>query len=305
MSPREIKDMAASVKNRLLVLSRERSERFVLTLTSYALERFLYRMSQSPHRDQFVLKGAMVLSVWTKQPHRSTRDLDLLGLGESAVPHLEDVFRDICNCQVVEDGLQFLPETVRGEDIREEQEYGGVRIHIQGLLGKARIPVRIDIGFGDAITPEPEEMVFPTLLDFPAPVLSTYPKESVVAEKLHAIVALGMANSRMKDFYDLWVLAQSFSFDGQTLSSAISATFGRRQTPIPQDVPTGLSDEFSGGSMKQTQWQAFTRKWNPTMGHPTLHQVVALLRDFLTPPTLSAGARLPFKKTWQPPGPWG
>lgn len=304
MSPHEIKDMASSVKSRLLTLSHKRGEPFVLTLTTYALERLLYRISQSPHRDRFVLKGAMAFRVWTEQPHRSTRDLDLLCWGDSAVPHLEVVFREVCTCQVDNDGLQFLPETVRGEDVRENDEYGGIRIHMLALLGKARIPIRIDIGFGDATTPEPEEMVFPTLLDFPAPVLSTYPKESVVAEKLHAIVALGMANSRMKDFYDLWVLAQSFSFDGQTLSSAISATFGRRQTPIPQDVPTGLSDEFSGGSMKQTQWQAFTRKWNPTMGHPTLHQVVALLRDFLTPPTLSAGARLPFKKTWQPPGPW-
>lgn len=180
MSAREIKNMAASVKNRLLNLSQKRDEGFVLVLISYALERFLYRLSESAHRDRFVLKGAMTFRVWTEQPHRSTRDLDLLGRGESAILHLEEVVRDICNCDVEVDGLRFLSETVRGEEISEEQEYGGVRINVQAMLEKARIPVRIDIGFGDAITPEPEEMAFPTMLDFPAPVLSTYPRETVL-----------------------------------------------------------------------------------------------------------------------------
>ena len=180
MSPREMRNMAASVKSRLLVVSQGRGESFDLTLTSYALERFLYRMSQSPYRDRFVLKGALVFTVWSERAHRSTRDLDLLGRGESAIPHLEEVVRDICNCDVEVDGLRFLSETVRGEEISEEQEYGGVRINVQAMLEKARIPVRIDIGFGDAITPEPEEMAFPTMLDFPAPVLSTYPRETVL-----------------------------------------------------------------------------------------------------------------------------
>jgi len=304
MTRREIKDMAASVKSRLLAVSQGRGESFDLTLTSYALERLLYRLSQSPYRDRFVLKGAMVFAIWTKQPHRSTRDLDLLGWGDSAVPSLEVVFREVCSCQVDNDGLQFLPETVRGGDIREEQEYGGVRIHIQALLGKARIPIRINIGFGDAVTPEPEVMVFPTLLDFPAPVLSTYPREAVAAEKYHAIVVLGMTNSRMKDYYDLWVLASSFEFDGETLCKAFSATFKRRQTPMPEAIPVGLSDEFGHDSLKQSQWQAFIRKGKLTMGDRAFPEIVSAIRDFLMPPTLSAVERLPLHKTWHPQGPW-
>jgi len=304
MTRREIKDMAASVKSRLLAVSQGRGESFDLTLTSYALERLLYRLSQSPYRDRFVLKGAMVFAIWTKQPHRSTRDLDLLGWGDSAVPSLEVVFREVCSCQVDNDGLQFLPETVRGGDIREEQEYGGVRIHIQALLGKARIPIRINIGFGDAVTPEPEVMVFPTLLDFPAPMLSTYPRETVVAEKFQAIVALGMANSRMKDFFDLWVLANGFEFDGQTLSSAMSATFNRRQTLVPGTIPLGLSDEFSQDGLKQAQWQAFISKGRLAAANVALAEVVSDIRDFLMPPAFAIAASQPFTETWPPKGPW-
>jgi len=304
MSAREIKDLPASVHNRLLRVSKERDERLTVILTSYALERFLYRISQSAYKDRFVLKGALVFSVWMDKSHRSTRDLDLLGWGESAATHLEGMFREICECPVCDDGLQFLAGTVQGHEIREDQEYGGIRVHIQCLLGNARIPIRIDIGFGDAVTPEPQEMAFPTLLDFPAPVLNAYPKETVVAEKLQAIVTLGMANSRMKDFYDLWVLANSFEFEGHMLSEAISATFTRRETAFPKEAPMGLSDEFGSDTTKQTQWRAFTRKLAPMLGQPTLQEVVAILSGFLLPPTLSAGARLPFRKTWHPEGPW-
>lgn len=304
MSPREIKDMAASVRSRLLTVSHGRGESYDLTLTAYALERFLYRLSQSPHRSRFVLKGALTFRVWSDRVYRSTRDLDLLGWGESAISHLEDVIRDICDCEVEDDGLLFLSETVRGEEIRAEQEYGGIRIHIQATLGTARIPVRVDIGFGDAITPKAEVMAFPTMLDFPAPVLSTYPRETVVAEKYHAIVVLGMTNSRMKDFYDLWALAISFEFDGERLCEAITATFKRRQTPMPEGIPIGLSDEFGNDGLKQMQWRAFIRKGKLTMGDRAFPEIVSAISDFLMPPTLSVAANRPFRMTWHSPGPW-
>lgn len=304
MSSREIRDVAASVRTRLLTIARQRGEDFDLTLTSYAMERLLYRMSSTPHADRFVFKGALLFSIWTDQPHRPTRDIDLLGWGDSAVPHLEQVFRKICDCQVVEDGLQFLVETVRGEDIREEQEYGGVRISVDALLGKARIPICVDIGFGDAVTPQPEEIVFPTLLDLPAPAIRGYPRETVVAEKLQAMVVLGIANSRMKDFYDLWVLARTFSFDGDTLSQAIAATFDRRQTPILPEAPIALSEEFHGHSTKQIQWRAFIKRGKLVAGEPPLEDIVVELRGFLLPPMQAVSGAERFEAKWLPPGPW-
>lgn len=304
MSGREIRDMAASVKSRLLAIARQRGESFDLTLTTYARERLLYRMSHSPHKDRFVLKGATLFSIWTDQPHRPTRDIDLLGWGDSAVPEVERAFREMCDCHVEEDGIRFLTETVRGEENREEQEYGGVRISLDALLGQARIPVRVDIGFGDAVTPEPEELAFPTLLDFPAPVLRSYPRETFVAEKLQAMVALGIANSRMKDFYDLWFLARAFGFDGETLSRAITATFNRRQTPIPLEAPLALSAEFHGDDTKQVQWRAFVERGKLAAGEPRLDGIVEELRGFLLPPMRAAAKGGRWDAEWIPSGPW-
>lgn len=304
MSGRRMHDKAASVKSRLLAISRERGEAFDLTLTSYVLERLLYRLSRSSHKDRFVLKGAMLFNAWTDQPHRPTRDIDLLGWGDSAVPGLEQVFREICECRVDDDGLRFLPETVRGDDIREEQEYGGVRICVDGMLGKARVPVRIDIGFGDAVTPHVEDITFPTILDFPAPLLRTYPRETVIAEKLHAMVALGIANSRMKDFYDIWVLARTFDFDGDSLSRAIAATFQGRRTPVPPGVPLALSEEFAGDAGKQVQWRAFVKRGRLVAGEPALEDVISVLRAFLMPPMQAAAQDEQLREKWSPPGPW-
>lgn len=304
MTPKEIRDLSASVKYRLLALARERREDLQLILTSYALERLLYRISRSAHRDQFVVKGALLFSVWTHQTHRMTRDLDLLGRGTDAVPQIEQSFRELCALPVEPDGIEFLAETVTGEEIREEQEYGGVRITMQALLGKARIPVQVDIGFGDAVTPGPEEVVFPTLLDLPAPRLRGYPRETVIAEKLHAMAVLGIANSRMKDFYDLWILARLFEFDGDNVRRAIAATFAARRTPVPTECPFALTEEFAADPVKQVQWQAFVRRGRLMETELVLSEVAAALRDFLVPPTLAAAAGAPFHCTWQSPGPW-
>lgn len=301
-SPRNI---AASVRQRLLNLAREQQEEFQGLLTRYALERLLYRISQSIHRDTFILKGAILFSVWSDEPHRATRDLDLLGKGDSTVAHHEQVFQDVCRVQVAHDGIEFKDDTVRGEQIKEGQEYEGVRIKLTALLLTAQIPMQIDIGFGDAVTPAPIAVVeFPTLLNFPAPHLLTYPRETVVAEKFQAMVTLGIANSRMKDFYDLWFLSQKFTFFGEALGAAIKATFERRQTAVPLILPLALTEEFSGDETKQKQWNAFIRKGKLRSDRKFLSEVVAILQDFLMPPSLAVANNEPFQKIWHPTGPW-
>lgn len=244
MTKEKPRNLAASVRQRLMNLARAQNEDFQLVLTRYALERLLYRLSQSEHRDVFVLKGAMLFQLWGDQPHRPTRDLDLLGRGDNSIPRFERIFREVCELAVQDDGLVFNAESVRGDTIKEDQEYEGLRLKLDCHLENARIPIQIDIGFGDVVTPAATEVTYPVLLDFPAPVLPAYSRESVVAEKFQAMVMLGIANSRMKDFYDLWMLARQFKFQGPVLCQAIQATFERRRAPVPADVPVALSAEF-------------------------------------------------------------
>ena len=298
------RNIAASVRQRLLNLAREQQEEFQGLLTRYALERLLYRLSQSEYRDTFILKGATLFSVWSDEPHRATRDLDLLGKGDSTVTHLEQVFQDICRVQVTLDGIEFKNDTVRGEQIKEDQEYEGVRIKLTAILFTAQIPIQIDIGFGDAVTPASVAVDFPTLLEFPTPRLLTYPRETVVAEKFQAMVMLGIANSRMKDFYDLWFLSKEFTFFGEALGSAIKATFERRQTTVPLIPPLALTAEFSGDETKQKQWSAFIRKGKLRSDRKTLSEVVTILQYFLMPPSLAVANNEPFNKIWHPAGPW-
>jgi predicted nucleotidyltransferase component of viral defense system len=205
-------NLPASVRQRLLNLATERKEDFGLVVTRYGLERFLYRLSVSPHRDSFVLKGALLLQLWTADTYRPTRDLDLLGRGISNVSYRK-IFSEVCSQKVEDDGLTFLPDTIRVERIRDDEAYEGVRVRLEARLGNVRVPLQIDVGLGDTIVPSSEELEYPTLLRFPAPKLHAYSKESVVAEKFEAMVKLGIANSRMKDFYDLCVLAQRFEFE--------------------------------------------------------------------------------------------
>lgn len=301
MSPR---DVAASVRQRLLNLARDRGEDFGLVLTHYALERLMYRLSMSGHREHFVLKGAMLFALWGGEPHRPTRDLDLLGHGTIDTRRLEQVFREVIEVEVEVDGLEFQVGTVRGERIREEEEYEGVRVHLDARLAAARIKVQVDVGFGDVMTPAPREEEYPVLLDFPAPRLRAYPRETVVAEKFEAMVKLGIANSRMKDFYDLWVLARHFEFEGVLLGRAIKATFERRGTALPTETPLALSDEFSGDPGKKTQWAAFLRRLGHEADGTALAEVLEALKEFLLPPVIAAGRMEAFDRRWPPGGPW-
>jgi hypothetical protein len=265
----------------LLNKAREEGREYNLVLTRYALERFLYRLSASPHAAQFLLKGALLFDLWFDIPHRPTHDADLLGFGSAELPHIEDVFRSICD-QASDDGINFQADTVRAMEIRKESNYAGVRVTLMGLLDGARCPIQVDVGFGDAVTPGPETVDYPVMLpEMPAPRLRAYPRDTVVAEKFEAMVILGIANSRMKDYFDLWILSRHSAFDGRVLSNAIRATFARRETPLPAALPFALSDGFAQDAQKQTQWKAFLRK--NALAVTTLDEVVADLRGFLLP----------------------
>jgi hypothetical protein len=251
---------AASIRARLKQLTDTSKQDFNLTLARYGLERLLYRLSISEHAPKFLLKGALLFQLWYGQPHRPTRDADLLGYGPDNVPTLVDVFRSICGV-VVDDGMVFDPASVAGSPIRKDAGYGGVRIDLRATLDGARLTLQVDIGFGDAVTPAAQAVTYPPLLpDVPAPTLRAYPKATVVAEKLHAVTVLGMTNTRMKDFFALALLLRDATLDDAELKRAVEATFARRQTAIPGTQPIGLSDAFANDVTKQQQWQAFLSK---------------------------------------------
>lgn len=275
---KEIRNLGASVRARLLRLSKENGQSFDLVLTRFALERLLFRLSQSPHADRFVLKGAMLMMSWFDDPHRGTRDLDLLGFGDPSEDAMLATFRDILSLEV-EDGVVFNPDTLRVDRIREELDYGGLRLRAIASVGGARINLTIDIGFGDALEPGAEVVDYPVMLDLPAPRLRAYARETVIAEKFQAMVTLGRANSRMKDFYDIWVLSRSFTFDDDRLARAIAATFARRGTPIPVEVPDALTPAFAEDEQKQRQWQAFADEVATDPGE--LSAVIEDLANFL------------------------
>lgn len=303
MSKERPVDLAASIRQRLLNLSRKRKQDFQLILTRYASERFLYRVSQSSHAESFVLKGATLFQFWTGEMHRPTRDLDLLGFGDSSDESVAETIREICTVSVTPDGLEFDPTSIQIVTIREPDKYQGKRVRLTARLGSAKIRIQIDIGFGDIVTPKLDEITFPTFLKMPAPQLHAYPKETVVAEKLQIIVALGIANSRSKDYYDLWVLSREFSFDGQILASAIGATFKGRQTKIPKQVPLGLTSEFAEDPSQANQWNAFLNRSSLSAGID-FGSILEQLRTFLVPLLEAIGTRTHFKQIWSKGGPW-
>lgn len=275
------KDLAASVRARLLNVAKAEQSDFNGVLVRYALERLLYRLSQSAHADRFLLTGAMLFTVWYDMPHRPTRDVDLLGFGASDLPSIEQTFRDIA-LVAVQDGIHFDPDSVTAEEIRKEAGYAGARVLMSAELAGARVKTQVDVGFGDAVTPGPVQATYPVLLDeYPAPSLHTYPVYTVIAEKLHAIVLLGMTNSRLKDYLDLSVLLERESLDADILASAIAATFNRRAMPVPTDVPIGLSDEFAHDTSRQALWRAFLEK-NQLLAAP-LPELLGVLRAKLHP----------------------
>ena len=303
MSRRQPSNMAASVRDRLLHRAKERGEDYNALLVRYATERFLYRLGVSDQRDRFILKGAMLFVLWEGDLHRITRDVDLLGTGSEEVDDVVAAVREICAVTVEDDGLEFHPDTAKGTPIREGQAYEGVRVRVLATLGNARLPLQIDVGFGDAITPGIDDATLPTLLDFPSPRLAAYPRETVVAEKVQAMVLLGIANTRMKDFYDVDYLARHFDFEGQSLVEALRATFARRGTPLPDSLPLALSEEFATDSAKRAQWAAFLKKGKLDVGD-SFGEVISRLRLFLLPPLEAAQSGGTLDRTWRASGPW-
>ncbi|HCM27802.1 MAG: hypothetical protein A2Z99_01550 [Treponema sp. GWB1_62_6] len=268
---------AASVHDRLLAIARKNGSDFNLILSRYVLERFLYRISTSRYKDRFLLKGALLFCLWYDTPSRPTRDADLLGIDALEAEAMMAVFREICAIEC-DDGMNYRSDSIRATEIREDARYGGIRIEFKGMLGNARCAVQIDVGFGDVVTPEPTEVSFPLLLpDNPAPIIKAYPKETVIAEKLEAIVSLGMVNSRMKDYFDLFTLLGETGLRHDSTARAIRRTFERRKTPLPRTMPLGLSGEFASDKGKIAQWKAFLAKNKLTA--PPLDHVVALIRE--------------------------
>jgi predicted nucleotidyltransferase component of viral defense system len=282
MSKEQKTNIPASILQRLKNYSQARKEDRGLTISNYAIERFLYRLSLSPYAGQFVLKGAQLFRIWAGNDYRPTRDVDLLRFGSPDIPELERIFREVCQIQPDDqDGIVFIAESVKGEEIREDNEYDGVRIKLEFRIGRTGEHMQIDIGFGDAVNPPAQEIVFPSILKMSAPKLRAYSHETVVAEKVEAMVSLGYANSRMKDFYDVYQLSNRFDFDGELLAGTIRATFQRRGTGIPDELPVAFTKDFYDDPVKITQWNAFIRR--NALEDIKLSLVVEAIRKFIAP----------------------
>ena len=293
-----------SIRQRLRDRMRAKGEDAQFGLQRYAIERFLFRLGRSRHRDRFILKGAALFAIWGGTAYRATRDLDFTKYGSFAkVDVLADI-RDICEAPIDGEEMVFIPESLKAEDIREESEYQGLRIHLQAILGESEIPIQIDIGFANAIEPPPTEEEYPTLLGDPAPRIRSYPLEAVVAEKFHAMVVLGERNSRYKDFYDLYVISGQFSFHGDRLGRAIQATFARRRTSIGLEIPSPLQPRFFSEESRNEQWRAYLHRASLPNAPTDFALVGEQIRKFIGPVwnTLVQGSEI--NGTWEPGGPW-
>ena len=290
-----------SVRQRLLNQARSERRLFGELLQYFAMERFLYRLSRSAHAERFILKGALMLRVWRSAEFRPTMDIDLLGRTRNEEADIVAQIRDILLVDVEADGLVFHPDSVRTERVTENADYGGIRVRFSGALESARIHMRIDIGFGDVVYPGPAESVLPVMLDFPAPRLLCYSRESSIAEKFEAMVKLGMLNSRMKDFYDIWLLSRQFDFRGAELAQAIRLTFERRSTELSSKIEA-FSQPFIDA--KQIQWTAFRNRLQQDHVPASFAEITASVGQFLSPivSTLSSGK--PSPANWAAPGPW-
>ncbi|MDC0357374.1 nucleotidyl transferase AbiEii/AbiGii toxin family protein [Oligoflexia bacterium] len=301
---KELKNPAASILARLRNVSKERKLDHTQTLTQFAIERFLYRLYLSDYRNRFLLKGAMLFVLWEDNPFRTTRDLDLLGFGEITVETAQEIFREIAKIKVPEDCLVFDPDSIDVNPIRAFEEYAGIRITMRAGIEKARISVQIDVGVGDSVTPEAEEVSFPTLLDLPAPKLRAYPMETVIAEKLHAVYKLGMLNTRMKDYYDLFHLITNYEFKGTQVYDAISATFSRRGNVPQTSTLIGLSSQFFLDETKKTQWNAFANKSKLILPRIELQEVASKINLFAEPVLNAIVEGEGFDQSWMPETQW-
>jgi predicted nucleotidyltransferase component of viral defense system len=296
-------DLGASVRQRLLDQSRAQNGPFQELLQYFAMERFLYRLARSPHADRFILKGALLLTAWRAPLSRPTMDIDLAGKTDNQLDHIREIVAAVCEIAVESDGIEFNRASIEVNRIKEDADYEGVRVQFHATLARARIPMQLDIGFGDVITPEPAEIEYPTLLNFPAPVLRAYPKETVVAEKLEALTALGLLNSRIKDYYDLALLSRMYPFEGERLAEAISATFRHRGTTIEAE-PIGLTQAYCDDPARDLQWRAFVRRSRFGEEAGNLTHLVEKIRFFALPVLSTIASENPFKARWKPGGPW-
>lgn len=297
------KNLAASTHQRLLNIAKDSSRPFNELLQHFAIERFMYRLSKSSYANRFILKGALMFSAWSGPGSRPTMDIDFLGKIENDLEVITASLKTACDVEVEADGMYFDTDTVTATRITEDSEYEGVRARIQGNLGNARISLQVDIGFGDSIVPGPCKITYPVLLDFPSPELNGYTMESSIAEKFQAMVKHGVLNSRMKDFYDIWVLSRKFNFNGETLARAVKATFKNRKTPIVAE--TAVFDQaFANDGDKSIQWQGFIKKAKLTSAPKDFEIVVTAIKSFLEPLAISLAKDRPFRNTWNAPGPW-
>jgi hypothetical protein len=296
-------NIAASVRQRLLNHARAEGRPFNEVLQYFGLERFLYRMGCSPYRDRLVLKGALMFAVWQFPVIRSTRDIDLLGRMDNTVEAVVAAIQTICEEPAPEDGLRFDTDSIVGERIIEAADYSGVRVRFTAYLGRARIPMQIDVGFGDPLVPGPSLVSLPASLDLPRPEVQGYSRESAIAEKFQVMVYLGEINSRMKDFYDVWLLATEFQFDGLVLAQAIRQTFEWRQTTFSTD-PVAFTDAFARNPEKEMQWRAFVDRHRLQDAPDTLYETVQMLSAFLLPIVQALSDGTPFDRRWSPGGPW-
>ncbi|MCL4851114.1 MAG: nucleotidyl transferase AbiEii/AbiGii toxin family protein [Bryobacteraceae bacterium] len=296
------RDVGASVRQRLLNRARSEGRPFQELLQYFAMERFLYRLAKSLFVDRFILKGALLLTAWRAPVTRPTIDIDLAGRTSNELDHIRSVVAELCQLNVEPDGLEFDPASIEVRRIKEDADYEGVRVRFSATLAKARIPMQIDIGFGDVIVPKPINVEYPAMLEFPPPLLRAYPKETVVAEKLEALTLLGMLNSRIKDYYDVALLARMYSFGGALLVEAIRSTFLHRGTAA-EASPVGLTEAFSSDPARAIQWRAFVRR--SRLGPEwELEEIVDQVRLFASAPLAAVAEDRPFDLDWRPGGPW-
>lgn len=304
MTRRPLVNIAQSVHQRLLTQAKDTGRPFNELLQHYAIERFLYRLGQSKHAEKLLLKGALLLRVWQIPMARPTMDIDVLGRTAGTSEALVAILRECMTLGVEDDGMRYDPESIATEAITLDADYQGWRIRFEGLLGNARVPMQVDVGIGDVVYPAPIWIDYPVILGQPAPHLLAYTPENAIAEKYQAMVELDMANSRMKDFHDIWTLASNLDFEGERLSEAIRKTFERRKTDLPKSAPTAFTPRFYEDKSKQTQWQAFLNKGLATKEQISVADVAMMIRGFLMPPAEALISGEAFKMRWSHGGPW-
>lgn len=301
---KDIKNIEASVRALLQNKAKETNRPFQEVLQYYGMERFLYRFSRSEYADKFILKGALMFTVWQVPQRRATLDIDFSSTYDNQIATIEKVIRDVCKVSVAPDGLVFDSQTIKGQKMKEDADYEGVRVKFRAFLERARIPMQIDVGFGDVIYPKPKAIRYPVILDFPKPHLKGYPAESVVSEKFEAMVKLGLLNSRMKDFYDIWLMMRQFDFDGLKLVEALKRTFRHRKTSLPQHKPLFAEEIYDEKSDRQTLWKAFLRKGDIKHAPEKLSTAAREIENFLIEPLDTVNKSRVMNEEWKAPGPW-